>query len=218
MAKVLIECEFASILKRDSLDEFIQGVTKKAERNEYTFVGEMDDMTRGRFDLKSWDDVETVSRALEEQGNFKLIDYMDPRMLQPDGGFGYPRYHRVFQDPETLITHEWQVGTKTTSELFETPGIDIGELQLKPGMHTNLHDIAYDIFQPIQKQFPEAAQQYGISQFYKQLNQFAAQTGELGDQAPNLSEGISQLHSQASEILKDLFNDQGQEVIEQFFH
>lgn len=182
------------------------------------FVGEMDDMTRGRFDLKSWDDVETVAHALEHPDNFKVIEELGPRVPQPDGGYAYPRYHNIFQDPKSLITHEWQIGNKTTSQLFDSqiPGIKIREGFPMDGTKPNLHDVAYKIFQPIVKEYPKALQQYGLSDFYKQLDHLASQTGELGDQVPNLQEGISQLHSQASDVLKTLFQEQGPRIIEQF--
>lgn len=190
----------------------------KSKRNNYAIVGEMDDMSRGRFNLESWDDVESVNAALRSQNNFEVVDKLGPRRKQPGGGHGYPRYHDVLQDPETLVTHEWQIGTKATTDLFETSGIDTGTLKLKPDMHDDLHDIEYDIFKAIQEHLPETAQTYGIPEFRTQLDQFAAQTGKLGGQTPDLPEAIAQFHNQASEILKNLFDEQGAEFIEQFYH
>jgi hypothetical protein len=200
--------------------QFIESVIEKCERNHYTFVGEMDDMTRGRFELKSWDDVETVADALLKPEEFKVFEKMGPRVPQPDGGFAYPRYHRVFQDPETLITHEWQVGNKTTSQLFESkiPGIDIPNGLEMTGKQPNLHDVSYKIFKPIAEASPEVLERHGLSQFFEEVNHLASQTGRLGDQVPNLPEGIAQLHSKASEILKALSEELGPEVIGEFCH
>ena len=70
----------------------------------------------------------------------------------------------------------------------------------------------------MQEQLPETAQKYGIPEFRKQLDQFAAQTGRLGGQTPNVPEAIAQFHNQASEILENLFDEQGAEFIQQFYH
>jgi hypothetical protein len=218
LEKLNIKGEFNSILKRDSLDEFVEGLVRKSERNNYAIVGEIDDMSRGRFNLESWDDVDAVKDAVQKQDDFKIINEEPPRREQPGGGFGYPRFHEVLQDPETLITHEWQIGTKATTDLFETSGIDTGTLKLKPGMHNDLHDIEYDIFKAIQNNLPETAEKYGIPDFRTQLDQFAGQTGKLGDQTPNLPETITQFHTQASEILKKLLDEQGTEFIEKYYH
>lgn len=161
----------------------------------------------------------TGAGLLKIQNDYNVMrPTVDPRRLQPEGGWGYPRFHFLLQDPETLVTHEWQIGTKATTDLFETSGIDTGTLKLNPDMHNDLHDIEYDIFKAIQDNFPETAQKYEIPEFRKQLDQFAGQTGKLGDQTPNLPETITQFHTQASEILKKLLDEQGAEFIEQFYH
>jgi len=214
-----ISGEVTSILKRDSLEEFIEGVTKKMERNDYAFAGQMDDMSRGRFNLDSWEDVSKLTEFMKNQSNW--VDDFGPRRLQPNGGYGYPRYHLIVQDAETFITHEWQIGTKATTELFEsvTPGIKIPEgLPLKEKMHNDLHDIEYDIFKAIQDKKPDLAQKYGIPEFRSQLDLFAGETGKFGMQVPNLTAEISKFHSEASEILRGLFDEMGPSFFEQFYH
>lgn len=126
----------------------------------------------------------------------------------------------VVQDSKTMITHEWQVGTKATTDLFENPGITIPDgLTLKEGMRKNLHDIEYDIFKAIQDKMPdEFAQKYSIPDFRSRLDQLAAKTGDLGSQTPNLTEEIAQFHSEASEILKKLYEENGAKFIENFYH
>ena len=54
-----------SILKRDTLDEFVDGVLGKMTRNKYTKVSQMDDIVRGRFDMADQAGVDKVAAALQ---------------------------------------------------------------------------------------------------------------------------------------------------------
>jgi len=222
LERLKIDGEVTSILKRETLEEFVDGVINKTTRNGYDYIGQMDDMSRGRFDLKSWQDVDHVFQFLKEQTAHKVTNVELPRRpvsLEDGTGYGYPRFHVVVQDPKTLITHEWQIGTKATSQIFETPGIKIpNELELNPRMHTDLHDIEYDIFRAIQAEHPEIAQEYRIPDFRAQLDQFAAESGRSGAQTPNLEVRIDEFLVRAAEILQDLMNGPGPEFIKQFYH
>lgn len=68
---------------------------------------------------------------------------------------GQPRWHINMADPQTGLHFEWQMGTEMTSKLYETPGIALHKgVELGPGMHTDLHDIEYDILRGIEKVDP----------------------------------------------------------------
>jgi len=223
LEKLNISGEFKSILKGDeSLEEFIKGVTEKMKRNDYTFVGQMDDMTRGRFNLSSWDDVEAVFKGLDNQRSFDVISQEPLRHLQPNGGHGYPRYHIVFQDTETLITHEWQVGTKATTEFFEARGITIPkemEATMPKTMHNDLHDIEFDIFrQGIDNKYPDISQEYGIPEFLNKVDQIASETGLQGEKFTGLESILFEVHAEASKILQNLVDGETIDFVRQFYH
>jgi hypothetical protein len=93
LAENKIVGEVTSILKRDNFDEFVKGVIEKCKRHDYTRIGEMDDIVRGRFDLRSEADVKAVAAALQKQSTYNIKEVIEPRRPQKGGGYGYPRYH-----------------------------------------------------------------------------------------------------------------------------
>jgi hypothetical protein len=136
-----------------------------------------------------------------------------------EGGWGYPRFHAVIDDAETGIPHEWQIGTRATSELYEQEGIRIPEgLQLKPGMKADLHDIEYDIFKGVQEKYPDVAKEVGIPAFRQKVDLASAQAGKLGDQFADLPRALKELHEEAGRILQRLMDNKGNEWIQQFYH
>ncbi len=216
-------------LKRPDFEGFRDGVlSKMMDRKPYQNVSEMDDMVRGRFNLETREQVESVTAALEAEPNY--LKGSDPRPVKgiPDIDEGYPRYHVIMKDPETGITHEWQVGTEATTRLFEAPKdvikpIDIPEgLTLKAGMKPNIHDIEYDIFGAIQNSKEPANQQLArdlrIPEFRRKVAELAQETGQLGSATRNLDIRIAALHTEASDILAKLYAQKGAKFIEHFFH
>lgn len=212
--------EANSILKRDNFEEFVQGVVAKCRRNKYTYIDEMDDIVRGRFNLETWEDVQKVADALENQRRFLVKEKLGPRRPQQAGGYGYPRYHIVLEDQTTGLAHEWQVGTRAATQIFETPGIRIPtNLTLPKGMKPNLHDIEYDIFRVgINKKFPDLSGELGIPEFLNRVDQLAAEAGSGGALKTPLKEKLAQLHEEASSILQNLVDRKSPEFVQQFYH
>ena len=56
-----------AVLKRDTQEDFVNGVLEKMVRNKYSSLSEIPDAVRGRFNLPDWKSVERVARAIEEQ-------------------------------------------------------------------------------------------------------------------------------------------------------
>ncbi len=216
-----------SILKRDDLAEFVDGVVGKMTRNKYSMVAEMNDMVRGRFDMADEEAVLSVTEALQTQRAFKLHPdakgrtYEAPR-LSASGKVRYPRYHFVLED-ESGMTHEWQVGTKAATTLYEKRGIKIpSELtdaatKLGRKFNPDLHDIEYDLFQGINKQYPQIAARNGLPAFIEEVVD-ASDRAAAGDAFVELNETIVRLQERASRLLKQLVDNQGAEWVAQFFH
>jgi hypothetical protein len=203
-----------SSLKRDNPDELRDAIVHKAKDRKASTIGEIDDIVRGRFDLETPDDVRTVIKGLERDPSFDRTQLPQSRENVPHG---YPRYHVIMRDPQTGLTHEWQIGTKATTELFEREGIDVGKLVLPARMKKNIHDIEYDIFKKIQKDDLALAQQLGIPTYRKDLAEFSARTGLEPVTAAELDRNIQDLHKRASRILADLLAAKGEDYIKRYF-
>jgi hypothetical protein len=209
-----------SILKRDNFDEFVKGVVAKCKRNGYTRIGQMDDIVRGRFDLRTEKDVNTIAAALKDQSKYPVTQIIAPRRPQKDGGFGYPRWHIIVKAPDTGLTHEWQVGTRAVTEVFETPGIKLPEgVKLGPGMKNDLHDIEYDIFRVgIKRKYPKVHKRHGLPEFHKEVDAVAAEAGRKGAKTPDLKKKIVKLHEDAAMHLQKLVDEFGPDWLKQFYH
>lgn len=211
--------EAKSILKRDSLPEFVKGVVAKCRRNGYTRIGQMDDIVRGRFDLRSNEDVNTVAAALKGQKKYPVAFAVAPQRPQPGGGFGYPRWHIIISDPESGLTHEWQIGTKAVTEVFEKGNIRLpAGVELGPGMKPNLHDIEYDIFKGIEKKYPDVHKRHNLPEFHAKVDALAAEAGLKGEKTPELTKKINALHGDAYLHLQKLVDEFGPEWLKQFYH
>jgi hypothetical protein len=130
------------------------------------------------------------------------------------------------KDPETGITHEWQVGTKETTKVFEggkgIKPIELHGIELKKGMHANIHDIEYDIFKAMEESPDAAASQLArdlkIPEFRKEVAELAAETGQKGELTPELLPRIQALHDEAGNILKQIVDRRGSGYVNRFFH
>ncbi len=121
--------------------KFIDGVLEKNARNNYDTVGQMKDMTRGRFELDSAAEVESAANKLVERFA-KQFGTDAVNWKKPKGD--YPRHHVVVTDPATGIAHEWQIGAKATTKFIE--GMDVPlppgvKLHAKPDFHTVKYDV-----------------------------------------------------------------------------
>ena len=217
-----IIAESKSVLKRDNLAEFVDGIIEKGKRKKYKKISQMDDIVRGRVNTKSWEDVEKIFNELYKGKKYRVIHKENPRRpLANKNEYGYPRYHIILEDPKTGLTHEWQIGTKAVTEVYEKEGIKIPEgLKLKKGMHNDLHDIEYDIFKKVQDSNFKLANKIGITEFMKKVDNLAGKAGRLGDaySKPELYKEIEILHKDASIILKKMYKIKGAKYIEKFYH
>jgi len=211
--------EAKSILKRPTFEEFIEGVLAKVgERKGYKTVGEMTDMIRGRINLELPEQVRKVVRALQRNKEAVVINQEGPQTRMDVKG-AYPRHHLDVVDPVTGIKHEWQVGTKQTTQLYEAPGIEVGKVKVKPE-NRNIHDIEYDIFKAIndpskklsaaeQAQLKKLAEDVGIPAFRLKVAKLSARLGKENLSAAELQAEIKALHKEAGEILKKLVDAKG---------
>jgi hypothetical protein len=224
LAKLGIEPKkLTAILKRDNLNDFVTGVVKKCERNQYAEVGQMGDIARGRVDLASAADVEKLVAAIQSQTDVP-VRLENPRVDKASGLVKYPRWHINATDPKTGLKFEWQIGTQATSMLYERKGIAIPPALERTAKRMNrhfnpdLHDIEYDVFQTVNKKHPDVAKRYGVDKVIQAVAAMSDETGRLGQQTPHLRARIRVLHQQASQVLDALVRGQGAEWVAQFFH
>lgn len=220
MDQLNIEGEAYSILKRKRFKKFVAGILEKMKRKGYAHVHEMDDIVRGRMNLETYEDVLEMVKALRNQKKYAIKEIVAPRTREGVKK-GYPRFHVILRDPKTGLTHEWQIGTKATTRVFEKPGIIIPKgLKLKKGMKPDIHDIEYDIFKAVQEKHGELAQKLGIPAFRKKVASIAAETGTKGSKIPQnvLDKKIDALHDEASKILEKLVEQKGADWVQQFYH
>ena len=221
-----IKGKVKSILKRNTLDEFVKGIIQKCKRNSYSRIGEMDDMVRGRFDLRALKDVNAVAVFLKDQTKYpikKINGVEAPRRPQEGGGFGYPRWHIIVQDPQTGLTHEWQVGTEAATTVYEKPGIKVPkemESDVTNGLIKNdIHDIDYDIFrQGVKKKFPETHKELNIEEFHNDADKVSAEAGMKGEKTPDLESKITRLHKKAAIYLQKVIDKLGISEVRKFYH
>jgi hypothetical protein len=230
--------EAESILKRKDPAEFVKKVLAKCERNKYTNVLEMDDIIRGRFNLASAADVERIALALQKQTQYRVIQVIRPRAVAGVEG-GYPRWHIILRDEATGLTHEWQVGTRAVSKVFETPRIPIPDAlrPLPEGMHADIHDIEYDVFKRIQEhddpKVRTLGDRLGIPEYRRRVAQLASKAGAQGDvllegkvgakgeMTTPLHEELDPLLDEGGKILQGLVDARdpgGPEFVRGFYH
>jgi len=220
--RILEQCggggEVRSLLKRPSAAALAAAIHEKCARNHYLHVGQMDDIVRGRFDLIDADGVERVVVALQLQRQFPVKEAVGPRRPQPGGGYGYPRWHIVVRDPETGLSHEWQVGTRAVTEVYEREGITLpAGLLLGSGMRPNLHDLEYEVFFAIRLRFRAVYDEQGLPAFHERVDQLAAEAGLSGAATPDLEGRIATLHEAASGHLRRLTQRFGADWVERFY-
>ncbi len=217
-----------SIPKRKTLADFAQKIIDKVGgRKGYPTVGGMTDMIRGRVNVEDPADAERVYQAILAQIESRPLKWQRPRAVA-DVPNGYPRFHIDVEDPETGITHEWQIGTQQVTDFYETPGIDPAGVHIEPG-NTNIHDIEYDIFKSIdepnkdlpadqQQALRELAAQLNLHPFRQKVAQFAARLGGETVPAAELATTIKAVHAEASALLRELVRLKGTAFVESFLH
>lgn len=214
-------------LKRLDVDAFVKGIVAKVrERKGYATIREMTDIIRGRINVDNPKDVKRVVAEIQKTG---LIgpNGVEPPKKRAGVAEGYPRWHVDVMDPETGIIHEWQIGTKQTTKLFQDPGIDVGPLRIEQ-KNTNIHDIEYDIFKSIDQpdakslspetvaEYRALAQEVGISDYRRRVAEVSARTGRETIPSAELDALIKQLHAEAGALLKVLIQRRGVEWVQAF--
>ena len=217
LAKVGGKGDVTSILKRDTEEGFIGGVLEKCKRKKYEWISEMPDMVRGRFNLADGKAVRDLVNAIKQNGTYAIREVEEPKEREGIAS-GYPRYHAVVYDTSGM-SHEWQIGTKATSEVFETVGIRIpNTLKLKDKMKNDIHDIEYDVLKGIAEKRPDVAVLTGIPAVRRKIAELAAEVGENGDAVPNIKERLTAIHKECSTVLDEIVFHYGATWVRQFYH
>jgi len=120
---------------------------------------------------------------------------------------------------------EWQVGTKSATDILETNGIPIlAGLQLPHGINNNLHDIGYDVFRSIlteaksNREHAEVVSQVGLQEYVSQVDYTLAKAGLLGAKYTELHEDLKKLQHNAGQILEKIMRFKGPNFILKLFH
>jgi hypothetical protein len=216
------DAEIISLRKREDLRGFVDGILGKCARKEYPILGQMDDIIRGRLNITDGPQVARAAEAMRQQSRYPVVQVIEPRVTDA-GVVRYPRYHIIVQDPETGLTHEWQIGTRATTALYETRGIEIpAELQAAAGrlgkhFNADLHDIEYDIFQAFNRRDPGTAAELGIPAFLTRVAE-ASHRSAAGAADTGLGTDIATLHGEASRLLQELVRRRGPDYVAEMFH
>ena len=162
--------EMSSLRKRDELTRFVKEVLKKQEANGFVEMGDMSDIVRGRFNVVSADDMAAVATGLQERFGDDVVEVKPPRE-------GYPRWHINVRDADSGLTHEWQVGTKATTDFFERKSLTIPSTITKFTGSNDFHDGVYKLLDKVKD--PDMRAHYGIDAMMRGYKQLAEETGEV---------------------------------------
>jgi hypothetical protein len=162
--------EVSSLRKRDSLDSFVEKVLEKQRSKGYGSISDMSDIIRGRFNLDSAADMDTVAARLKEAFKGDIVEIKPPRD-------GYPRWHINVRDAETGLVHEWQVGTKATTDFFERESLSIPKTIQNFDGRPNFHDGVYKLLNKIKDPAVRAA--YGLDDMMVGYKQLTEETGRV---------------------------------------
>jgi hypothetical protein len=137
-------------------DGFIAKVMEKTQRHgEPRSIDSMTDMSRGRFDVDTFEEATAIAQSMEarftREFGWDNIKVKRPRDV-------YKRYHILVRDPETGISHEWQIGTKSLSKFIEGAKVKLpGGVEL----HGNdFHVVMYDVLAKLNN--PDVRVQHGL--------------------------------------------------------
>jgi hypothetical protein len=175
IGKGLPGVEVSSLRKRDELQSFVAEVMKKQKANGFVEMGEMSDIVRGRLNVVSADDMATVAERLQDRFGDDLVVVKFPRE-------GYPRWHINVRDAESGLTHEWQVGTKVTTDFFERKTLDIPSTITKFKGANDFHDGVYKLLDKVKD--PAMRKEFGIDDMLKVYKRLAEETGEVTHDQP----------------------------------
>ena len=216
-----IEAEAYSIPKRPDFEGFRDGVLKKVgerKKGKYKTISQMTDMIRGRVNLDDPKLIQKVGDEVLARNENNVHDFRQSRDVVGVKA-AYPRYHVDIIDPETGMVHEWQIGTKQITEFYETPGIDVGKLDILEA-NRNVHDVEYDILGSIDE--PNAdwpaeriakcnkiAGETSIHEVRVKVARFSAKLGRENVSQTELDDAIRTLHEEISKVLRDVIESAG---------
>jgi hypothetical protein len=167
--------EVSSLRKRNDFDQFVTEIVKKQKNENYATVGNMCDIVRGRFNVETGADVELVVARLKEKFGSDVVKVKPPRE-------GYPRWHINVVDAQTGLVHEWQVGTKNTTQFFETKSVVIPDTITAFKGQPDFHDGVYKLLNKVTD--PVVRAKYGIDDMLPQYKQLAEETGSVSREKP----------------------------------
>ena len=137
-------------------DEFIGKVLEKQRRwGDPEKIGKMTDMSRGRFDVDSFEEATAIADTLERQLNQAFGAENVTRKKLRDV---YKRYHILVKDPATGVHHEWQIGTEALTRMIEKVSVMLPDGVVLHG--TDFHVVMYDVLDKLSD--PKIRAQHGL--------------------------------------------------------
>ena len=137
-------------------DAFIGKVLEKQRRwGEPESIGGMTDMSRGRFDVDSFDEATAIAESLESR--FTKAFGSDNVTVKPPRDV-YKRYHILVRDPHTGVFHEWQIGTNALTKFIEDVPV-----KLPKGVELHgddFHVVMYDVLAKLDE--PDIRAKHGL--------------------------------------------------------
>jgi hypothetical protein len=110
----------------------------------------------------------TVAARLRERFGANVVEVKPPRE-------GYPRWHINVSDPQTGLVHEWQVGTRSTTDFFERNSLSIPSTVRRFQGQPNFHDGVYKLLDRVRD--PRVRQRYELDDIKEDYSRLAEETG-----------------------------------------
>ncbi len=161
--------EVVSQRKRPDLDSFTQEVLAKQRLKNYESLGDMHDIIRGRISVDTGAEMGTVAQRLRERFAGSIVEVKPPRE-------GYPRWHINVTDPATGLVHEWQVGTRSTTDFFERPTLQMPSTVTRFRGRPDFHDGVYKLLDRVRD--PGVRQRHGLDDIKRDYTDIANETGQ----------------------------------------
>ena len=137
-------------------DEFIGKVLEKTRRwGDPEAIGSMRDMSRGRFDVDTFDEANALADSLERRLNEGFGAGNVERKPVRDV---YKRHHILVKDPQTGVWHEWQIGTKSLTTMIEDVKVTLPDGVQLHG--SDFHVVMYDVLDKLND--PAIRSQHGL--------------------------------------------------------
>jgi hypothetical protein len=192
-------------------DAFIGKVLEKQRRwKEPEIIGEMTDMSRGRFDVDSFDEAAAIAESLESR--FTKAFGADNVTVKPPRDV-YKRFHILVRDPHTGVFHEWQIGTKALTKFIEEVPVRMPKGVLLHGddFHVVMYDVLAKLDEPdirIRHGLPDnIADDIGLSTLQKKYDALMVEAGNATKGTPepiNFDARLAELADDLGDALENL--------------